>query len=96
MDQYHFERPHLIAAYSYEKFIGIFVTYPKETLSTTELAEYFTIATCFVAEEIPLEIDDKVTPENYMDILEDMIENFQEASFSDLPTDLLYIPKTLH
>ena len=97
MDQYHFERPHLIAAYSNDKFIGIFVTYPKETLSTDELAGFFTFATCFVAEEIPADIDDEVTPENYMDVLEDMIDNFSSTKFSELISpDLLYIPKTLH
>ena len=98
MDQYHFERPHLIAAYSNDKFVGIFVTYPEETLSTGELVDYFAIAspTCFVAEEIPLEIDDEITPDNFMVVLEYMIESFMDSRLSDLSSDLLFMPRTLH
>ena len=97
MNSYHFDKPHLIAAYKEEKFVGIFVTYAKETLTLEELDKYMSEATCFVAEEIPLEISDDVTPENYMDVLEEMIENFSESRFSELfGSDLLFIPKTLH
>lgn len=98
MEKHHFERPHLIAGYRNEQFVGIFVTRPKETLTTEELVDYFEAAnpTCFVAEEIP-ELDIEITPENYMDLLQDMIESYMESEFSDLPLfDLLYIPKTLH
>jgi hypothetical protein len=94
---HYFERPHLIAAYKEEKFIGIFVTYPEETLTLEELDKYMGEATCFVAEEIPLEISDDVTPENYMYVLEEMIENFSESRLSELfGSELLFIPKTLH
>jgi len=98
MENHHFENPHLIAAYSNERFIGIFVTYPEETVSTEDLVDYFSVAspTCFVAEEIPY-FDEELTTENYMVLLEDMIEKFMDSKFSDLGRiGLLYIPKTLH
>ena len=96
--QYHFQKPHLIAAYRNEKFIGIFVTYPKETITIEYLADYFSTAgpTCFVAEEVP-KFDVELTPENYMELLEDMIDKYSTTKFSELAeSDLVYMPKTLH
>lgn len=97
---HYFETPHLIAAYSNEKFVGVFVTYANETVTIEDLDNYFYIAnaTCFVAEEIPLEeLADELTPDNYVELLADMIEAYMDHQLSELPTaDLLFMPKTLH
>lgn len=98
MNSYHFDRPHLIAAYSDETFVGIFVTHPNKTLTIADLVDYFDVAnpTCFVAEEIP-EFDEELTPHNYECLLEDMIGSYAASDLSDLSyPDLLFIPKTLH
>ncbi len=97
---HYFETPHLIAAYSGEKFIGVFVTVPQETITLEDLDKYFGVvnATCYVAEEIHVEdLGEDLTPENYIELLSDMIEAFMAHQLSELPTtDLLFIPKTLH
>jgi len=97
---HYFETPHLIAAYSNEKFIGVFVTLPEETISVEQLDNYFSVAnpTCFVAEEIDMEqIGTEITIDNYVELLADMIEAYMDTQFSDLPShDLLFMPKTLH
>ena len=51
--------------------------------------------TCLVAEMLPA-FEEEITPDNYMDLLEDMISAYVESSFTELNSDLLYIPKTLH
>ena len=98
MEKYHFENPHIIAAYSHEKFVGIFVTHPAETVSTEYLIDLFSDVspTCFVVEEIP-ELDDHHTVDIYTDLLDDMISSFTESKFSDLcKSNVLYIPRVLH
>jgi len=98
MNSYHFEKPHLIAAYSNENFVGVFVTYAKETITVDDLTDYFYIVnpTCFVAEEIP-EIEDELTQDNLTYLLGDMIDLYIETNFSDLPRlGLVYMPRTLH
>ena len=97
-NEYFFDKPHIIAAYKDETFVGMFVTYEQETISKEHLIKYFGIVdpTCFVAEEIP-EMDETLTPDNYVHLLDDMIAKFTENKFSDLSDpDLLYIPRTLH
>ena len=100
MTGHYFETPHLIAAYSGERFIGIFITYPQETVTVEDLDNHFYIAnaTCFVAEEIPVdELDEDLTPDNYIELLADMIEAYMDHQLSELPTaDLIFMPKTLH
>ena len=98
MEKHHFENPHIIAAYNDERFVGIFITHPAETVSTEYLIELFSDVspTCFVVEEIP-ELDDEHTIEIYAQLLDCMIAEFTESKFSELSRDnLLYIPRTLH
>lgn len=98
MNSYHFERQHLIAAYSDEKFVGVFVTYPEETITMEELTDFFYVVnpTCFVAEEIP-DLEEELTQDNLMDLLTDMIESYIDTKFSDLSrVGLVYMPRTLH
>lgn len=98
MNSYHFERQHLIAAYSDEKFVGVFVTYAGETVTMEDLMDFFYVVdpTCFVAEEIP-DLEEELTQDNLMVLLTDMIESYMDTKFSDLPrVGLVYMPRTLH
>ena len=96
MREYHFEEPHIIVGYRNEQFVGVMITYPAETFTTDELLDIFEMGnpTCLVAEVLPA-FEEEITPDNYMDLLEDMILAYVESSFTELNSDLLYIPKTL-
>lgn len=91
-----FLHEHLIVAYdSADNFAGMFITYSEDEISKSELLNsFYGIKPHYlIVADIP-DIEG-LTPENYVNLLESLIDDLRENNTSKLNIEY-YIPKTLH
>lgn len=95
---YHFEHEQLIVAFDQSNnFAGIFVTRSDEEISKSELLDYFydRPPNYLIVAELPHVDDEELTAENYLTVLEDLVEDLRKNDISGLDIEY-YIPKTIH
>ena len=95
---YHFEHEQLIVAFDQaDQFAGIFVTRSDEEISKSELLDFFydRPPNYLIVAELPQVDDEELTAENYLTVLEDLVEDLRKNDISSLDIEY-YIPKTIH
>ena len=96
MEDDNYLHEHLIVAYDHvDNFAGIFISYSEDEISKSEMLDYFgdARANYLIVADIPN--IEGLTAENYIDHLENLIDDLRENDTSGLDIEY-YIPKTLH
>ena len=100
-ETYEFDEQHIVVAYVYDERTqedrvgGVFITYPGEEFTKSELLDYFFTISPSHLVAIELEYDESLNVDNFMEKLEVLIDKLYVSDFSGLTVNH-YIPSTIH